>query len=378
MTTIYESEGTTNINTIFENGGQEYFKYELLTLQNGIYGHSDWIENYVEGGSINIDFDRNIISGAKFNIKHLEDINYLTDLIKPWYCFVTGGTIYQIPLGHYMLLSPSKDTDGKIVTRSIDGYDLLKALDQYCPITSQSFASGTNVVTAIEDLLDSVGTWVKYKIEPSTEVLPTDVSYVVGKSTLFIINSLLNMINYYPLWVNGNGIFKGIPWTSTPNIVHEFIDNESSLYEENVSLSVDYSDIYNRVIILNNQLEQSTEPLYKDWSMEDEGLSAHPFSYTNIGRYVTKIFQSEATTQSYVDSRARRELRKMLEIEESVNYKHAFVTNRLDDGIPWQGDAYRFKNTDLDVDYTYKILRQNYQLKTGVTVNSTIKRVKLT
>jgi len=366
------------MSTIFDNGGQEYFKYELLTLQNGVYEHSDWISNYVETGNINIDFTRNIISGSHFTIKHLEDINYLTDLIKPWYCFVTNGTTYEIPLGHYMLLSPDKFTNGNIVSRSIDGYDLLKALDQDKTTTSQSFASGSNVVDEIESLLDSVGSWVKYKIEPNTETLSTDVSYVVGKSKLFIINSLLHMINYYPLWINGNGIFKGIPWNPTPNIVHEFIDDETSLYEEDVSLNIDYSTIYNRVIIINNQLEENTTPLYKDWSMEDEGLQNHEFSYTNIGRYVTKIFQSEATTQSYVDLRARRELRKMLEIEEAINYKHAFVTSRLDDGIPWQGDAYRFKNTDLDIDYTYKIVRQNYNLTPGVTVNSNIKRVKLT
>lgn len=371
------------MSTIFDYGGQEYFKYELLTLSGGVYKHSQWISNYIENASIDIDFDRSIITGAKFDIKDLAnlsgitDINYLSDLIKPWYCFVVNGVTYEIPLGHYMLLSPTKKANGQLISRSIDGYDLLKALDQDKTIVSKSFTSGTNVVEAIEGLLDDIGTWVNYKIEPSNEELSEDVSYELGKSTLFIINSLLNMINYYPLWVNGNGVFKGVPWSETPNIAHEFIDNELSLYEEDVDVDVDYSELYNRVVIINNQLEEGTAPLYKVWTMEDEGLSSHPFSYTNIGRYVTKIFQSEATTQDYVDLRARRELRKMLEIEEAVSYKHAFVTSRLDDGIPYQGDAYKFKNTDLDIDYTYKIIKQSYNLQPGITVKSTIKRVKL-
>jgi hypothetical protein len=364
--------------SIFDYGGQEYFKYELLTLQSGIYKHSSWIENYIISCDIDIDFTRSIISGAKFNIKHLEDINYLSDLIKPWYCFVVNGATYEIPLGHYMLLSPVKTTDGNIVTRNIDSYDLLKALDQDKTIVSTTFSSGSNVVDTIETLLDSVGTWVNYSIEPSTETLSEDVSYELGKSKLFIINSLLNMINYYPLWVNGNGIYKGVPWSETPNITHEFIDNELSLYHEDVELDVDYSEIYNRVVIITNQLEQDIEPLYKVWTMEDENLTDHEFSYTNLGRYVTKIFQSEATSQSYIDLRARRELRNMLEIEEAVSYNHAFITSRLEDGIPWQGDAYRFKNTKLDIDYTYKIIKQSYSLNPGVTIKSNIKRVKLT
>jgi len=366
------------MSTIFDNGGQEYFKYELLTLQDGSYKHSKYISNYVTDASISIDFSRSIITGAKFSTKEIDDIDYLSDLIKPWYCFVVDGTTYEIPLGHYMLLSPNKSLDGNVITREIEGFDLLKALDQNKTIVSQTFASGTNVVTAIEGLLDGVGTWVKYQIESSTQVLSEDISYELGKSTLFIINSLLKMINYYPIWTTGNGIYKAIPWTSVPNIAHEFIDNSVSLYEENIELSINYAEIYNKVVIISNKLEEDATPLYKVWSMEDEGLSAHQFSYTSIGRYIIKIFDSEAVSQSDVDLQARQELRKMLEIEEAINYKHAFVTSRLNDGIPWQGDAYRFKNTELSIDKTYKIVSQDYNLQTGISVNTSIKGVVLT
>jgi len=365
------------MSTIFDNGGQETFKFELLTLENGIYKHSRFITNYVEVANIDINFEQSIVSGANFIIKHLSDINYLTDLIKPWYCLTVNGTTYEIPLGHYMLLSPSKNSSQGLVSRTIIGYDLLKALDQDKTLVSQSFVEGTNVIEAVEGLLDSVGTWVKYEIEPNDETLSEDVSYELGRSKLFIINSLLNMINYYPLWVNGNGIFKGIPWSPTPNIAHEFIDNSLSLYEDNVILNIDYSGGYNVVKVIVNQLKEDTEPLEATLTMEDEGLGNHPFSYTNIGRYVTQIFQSEATSQDYVDLRARRELRKMLELEEGVNFNHAFVTPRLDDGIPWQGDAYRFKNTNLNIDYVYKIIKQSYTLSTGLTIRSMIRRFKL-
>jgi hypothetical protein len=363
--------------TIFDNGGLETFKFELLTLQNDMYKHSQFITNYVENANIKMDFEQDIITGADFEIKHLSEINYLKDLIKPWYCLTVDGVTYEIPLGHYMLLSPTKNLNTGNVSRKISGYDLLKALDQDKTLVSQTFSEGTNVVSAIESLLDSVGTWVIYNIEPSDETLSEDISYELGRSKLFIINSLLNMINYYPLWVSGNGVYRGIPWSPTPNIAHIFEDNNRSLYEDNINLDVDYSDGYNIVKIIVNQLQQDTPPLEATLSMEDEGLAGHPFSYTSIGRYVTKIFQSEAVSQDYVDLRARRELRKMLELEEAISYKHAYITPRLTDGIPWQGDAYRFKNTDLGLDYIYKIVKQSYKLTPGVSVKSIIRRFKL-
>jgi hypothetical protein len=184
------------------------------------------------------------------------------------------------------------------------------------------------------------------------------------------------MINYYPLWCTGNGVYKSIPWIDTENITYTFQDNNQSLYEPQVNVDTDYTDLYNRVVIITNQLDADTAPLYKVWSMEDEGLSSHPFSYTSIGRYVTKKFDSESVSQSYVDLRARRELRKMLEIEEAVNYPHAYVSSRSDDGLPWFGDAFRFKNATLDIDSVYLIESHKIALNTGVSVDSVIRRVR--
>lgn len=365
------------MSTIFDNGGLQYFRYELLTLQNGTYKHSSWLDNYVDSGSININTTRDIIAGSSFTIRNYEDINFLKDLIKPWIYFQANGVTYEIPLGHYMLLSPDKNYSGNVTTRNIKGFDLLKALDQDKTVVSATFAEGSNVVETIETLLDGLGSWVVHQIEPNDAILPENISYQLGKSTLFIINSLLNMINYYPLFCTGNGIYKGIPWSATPNIIHTFENNELSLFEDDIDIDIDYSNIYNKVVVITNQLDADTAPFYSVLTMEDEGLGDHPFSYTNLGRYIPEIFNSEAVSQDYVDLRARRELRKMLEIEEALTYNHAFVS-KLNDGLPWQGDAFRFKHSDLNINEIYRIVSQDYSLKTGVNVKSTIRRVKYT
>jgi hypothetical protein len=357
----------------------ESFEFELLSLNNERYENAGWITDYVikKSSNISMDFTRDIIGTGSFNIRNNTNINYLSDLIRPWYIL---NNTYRLPLGTYMLSSPCKKSDGKMVSRQIQGYDLLLALEQDKMINSVTYTAGENVIDIIETLLYIVGVnlWVEADITPSDEVLAVDVSYEVGRSKLFIINSLLNMINYYPLWADGNGVFRSIPWVDGINKTYEFIDDDLSIYTSNIDLILDYTEMYNRVVIINNQLEQDVQPLYKIWTFEDEGLDNHPFSYSSLGRYVTKIFQSEAVSQDYVDLRARRELLKMLEIEESVNYNHAFISARENDGLPWQGDGFRFKNTKLDIDSIYKLEGFTYNLSPGSMVKTKIKRIRST
>jgi hypothetical protein len=376
---IYPANFIVSAGNYFTKNRYEKFEFELLSLNNERYENAGWVTDYVikDSASITMDFSRDVIGSVSFNIRNNTNINYLVDLIRPWY--VLNDT-YRFPLGTFMLSSPKKKSDAKLVTRPIQGYDLLLALEQDKMINSVTYEAGESVIDIIENtLLYSYETlWVNADIEPSDEVLATDVSYELGKSKLFIINSLLNMINYYPLWVDGNGVFRSIPWNKETNKCYEFIDDNLSIYAPGIELNLDYTNMYNRVVIINNQLAQDTEPLYKVWTFENEGLGSHPLSYSSLGRYITKIFQSDAVSQDYVDLRARRELLKMLEIEESVDYKHMFISARENDGLPWQGDSYRFKNTKLDVDSIYKLESMTYNLKTGGLVNSKIKRIRST
>lgn len=360
---------------IFQGNRYEYFTYELLMLYGGQYIHNGFKSEYVDKASINIDFTRDIIGSASFNINRYAWVNYYSDLFRPWYNMVIDGVTYSYPLGTYMLATPTEVSDGKVLTKNVQAYDLLLALEQDKVSSSYLISSGTNVITAIETLLDSVGTWVLYSLEPSTQVLANDVSYEIGKSKLFIINSLLNMINYYPLWCNGLGIYRAVPWSEYSNVTWEFEDNTNSLYKSGISVKFDYATVYNKVIIVANQLTADTAPLISTRTFEDEGMSGHPLSYTSLGRYITKRFESDAVSQTYVDLRARRELLKMVEVEESINYKHAFVTAKEDDGLPNQGDCYNFKNSLLDLNSTYKIVSQSWDLHVGSMVNSTIRRL---
>lgn len=353
----------------------EGFKYQLLELENDQYKLKEYCTNNVLNGSIDFNFTRDIINTCNLTIKDDSNINYLTDQIRIFYTINYDGTIYEFPLGTYMLLSPTKFSDGKLVNRSIFCYDRLYALSQDKITSSITYTEGTNVIDTITSLLDSIGSWVKYNIPSSTLTLNEDMTYEIGRSKLFIINSLLNTINYEKIFCDGNGTYNAIPWSSEQRIVYEFEDNEDSIYESNIYSVVNYANIYNSVVVVANQLEADSEPLVGTRTFEDEGLTNHPLSITSLGRTIVQTFNSEAISQTYVDLRARRELLKMLEIEESISYKHALVFSKWNNGIPNPSDCYKFKNTLLNANSIYKIESFTYNLKLGETVNSVIRRV---
>lgn len=361
--------------SIFIGNRQEYFKYELLSLSGGEYKHNSYITDSVESCNIKTDFTRDIITTASFTLKYNDNINYLSDLIKPWYCIVIDGTEYEFPLGAFMLTVPKADYNGNVIETKIDGNDLLLALDQDRLTYSYSVSAGTNVIDAVKTLLDGAGTWVNYNIEDNDETLLEDMSYELGRSRLFLINSLLNTINYYPLWANGNGVFKAAPWSEYKNTTWNFYDDSNSLYTSDLTYDLDFSEIYNRVVIVAKQTTADAEPLISILTFEDIDMDDYLLSYTSLGRYITKVFDSEAVSQSYVDLRARRELLKMTEFQESISYKHAFITSRENDGLPNQGDCFNFKNTSMDIDATYLIESQSYDLKVGGLVNTMIRRI---
>lgn len=348
----------------------ETFEYELLKLNDGIYktaGLLDLVKR--NSGVVTMDFTRDVVGELKVDLIDDSSIDYVSDLIRPW--FIVNGNRY--PMGTYFLNKPVDDVSDRVTSHSVTGTDILEALEQDKVDTSYVAYKGDNVIALVKALIASVGSWVKYEIQDNAATLSEDMSYEIGRSKLFIINGLLNTINYYPLWSNGYGVLKTIAWKEDPQITWTLRDDEYSLYKGDFKRTKNYIDIYNKVILVANQAEEDTEPLVSVLTMEDAGLSAHPLSYTNINRYIARKFDSEASTQDYLDLRAKRELYKMLEVQEDIEFTHAFVTRRAD-GLPNQGDAYAFYNkTNQGV---YLLKKQAFNLKPGGLVNATMQQIR--
>lgn len=348
----------------------EKFEYELLTFADNKYSTTDKLTT-VKNGSINIDFSRPVIGTANVTMQKNNNINFHTDLLRIYYYL---NNEYRYPVGTYFLTIPeNKNSKTSYIENSIDCFDILLALEQDKLDESYVAEAGENIIELVEELITRTATWIAYDLVSCDEEIAENLCYEIGKSKLDVINSLLAMIGYYPLFANGYGKLIAKPWTSSYNIAWEFLDDENGLYLPDFNHLQDFSSIYNKAVVVTNSTTEDTEPLISSKTLEDINLDL-PFSYSNINRYITRIFDSEAVSQTYVDLRAERELRKMAEVQETINYKHAFVSKR-DDGFIQPGDCYKFRNTQNNINATYRIDKMNWNLQAGSLINTMLRGV---
>lgn len=358
---------------MFYGNRVERYEFELLSKRAGGYESAGLLDN-ISSGRVTVDFTREIVCNATFHLDEMRGIDYLTDRIRPWYCL--GDKRW--PLGVYMLIEPGRIADGRTVRREVWAYDSLLALQDDLIDTSYVVDKGAHVVNTVRDLIDSVGDWLEHNIEDSDAVLRESLTWQIGTPKLEIVNRLLEAINYYPLWADGWGCFRGIPWRVEPLITWEFRDNKEGLYVPELRADIDYSEVYNKVIIVADQFNEEEPPLISVKTLEDIGLKSHPFSYSSRGRYVTLLLTSESVDQKFIDNRARKVLLEGLGVGETVSYTHAFISSRNEpdneDGLPWHGDSYLFKNELMGLEAIYNLEAMELNLKPGELVSATIRR----
>jgi hypothetical protein len=355
-------------NIHFYKDRKETFYYELLKYDEEIedYKVVDLLKN-VSYASINHDFDRNVIGQLDLQItsQDMIDFEYLKDMIRPW---IIINDEYYYCLGTYYLNSNNNSFGDGFINKNITCFDRLITLNDDKLEFSYVAEKDDNIIDLVKNLIETMGNGFNYNIPNSDANLTENLNYEIGRSKLFIINSLLNMANYKQLYCNAFGVFCSEEWNIDYNILFNFKNDFLGLYLPEFNYNINFSDIYNKVVININTALEGEENLISILTMEDLEMENHPFSYTNIGRYITKYIESEAVTQEYIDLRAKREMYKMLEIENSINFKHPFV------GLPIYGDGFIFENDKIEnIDNRCLINNFTYNLKAGSMYNTYMK-----
>lgn len=146
------------------------------------------------------------------------EADWLTDQIRPE--LIIDGVAH--PLGVYLPASVIGSEDESAKELRIEAYDRCWILRDHKTETLQSFAAGTNYLTAVEQLLTAAGFALVIATPTAATLTETREDWDLGTSYLSIINELLGEINYKPIWFDAQGYAVLEPWAepTAENLQH--------------------------------------------------------------------------------------------------------------------------------------------------------------
>lgn len=177
------------------------YRYELLDKNDRPIG------DVTATGNISFDSTAAIKRVANLNIKEENEVDYLSDRIKPYMRLKMGGAYLEFPLGVFLMSSPSRRADRVTTLKNVECYDKTQILSDDKFATRHLIHAGENYINAVATIIASAGI-KNYRLDACSLTLRTDIEFSVGTSKLSAINQLLTAINYNELFADSYGTIR--------------------------------------------------------------------------------------------------------------------------------------------------------------------------
>ncbi len=192
------------------------FRFELLTNANVSKGFLDCV---LEGGGVENNYLADIKRKCSFIVSEFGNfdlIDFINDRIKPYYEIYSPyrNAWLAFPLGVYMISSGTRNIDRKVVTRSVEGFDLTLLLKKKKHLSRYVVPVGSDPISIVRSLLNDVG--LEHDIvdnqDTINDITAVEMSFDPGGEYISTINELLGTVNYRSLWFDHNGIATSGPY----------------------------------------------------------------------------------------------------------------------------------------------------------------------
>lgn len=342
------------------------FRYELLDVDNTKLREL----NNVTSCSIDYNSLADIKRTAKFLIDDKEDIDFLSNRIKPYIRLKmppkTGveNEYVEWPQGVFLLSTPVRNTTATDnILRDVEAYDQLLVYKDDKVGVRYSVDEGELYTDAISTLLGSIDV----NLTPSTETLPTTLEWPPGSPKLKIINSLLTSINYNSLHFGPEGRAIIRPYRSPSNEPSEYTyaNDQHSVMLPEVMQERDLFSIANKWILVVSEADQT--PMVSTHTNDNPSSST---STTNRGRTIVDFREEEsASSQSTLDAKVLRLAFEASQIYEAIEFETGLM--------PFHGhsDIYTLAFSTLGLDAKFSEHTWSYELRAGAKMSHRARRV---
>lgn len=339
------------------------FRYELLDDTNTKLAD---LTN-VETGHVEQNWLADIKRTAKFHLKEVDWIDYLSDRIKPWarlHLPPYGPDDWvEWPQGVFVLSTPTRSIEPSgHVHRDVDGYDLLQVLADDKVADRYTVTAGSAYTTAVLALLPSTS-----NVEASPLTVPADLEWDPGTTKLAIVNDLLTAVNYESLSVDEDGVYEVRHYRSPADRAPEYTyaDDADSLMMPEVEQTLDLFSVPNKWVLVVSEPDQA--PIVGTYTNTDPGSLT---STVRRGRTIVDFrTQQDAADAATLTAKAQRLGFEASQVYEAIEFDTGIMP------VHSGNDVYRITFGPLSVDANYAEHTWSMDLSASATMSHRARRV---
>lgn len=234
------------------------------------------------------------------------------------------GTEAMVPLGVFGISAVAVDDGGGGVTIKIDGYDRARRVQRARFTVPYVIGKGTNVATAIRDLIDSRVPGLTYNLMPTSRTVGSQAVFDRGGDPWDAASDLARNIGA-ELFFDADGVLVLRPEPDPKNdpVVWEYVEGAGTTMLRAQRKATD-AGIYNHVVVSGEPTD--APPVFAE-AMDDDPSSPTYVSgeFGDVPYFITSTFiASQAQAQDAAAARLRRVLgsSEQMEVTALVNPAH--------------------------------------------------------
>ena len=315
--------------------------------------------DFVKSSSINRDSGTETLGSASIDIDNTLGECY----IRIYLVAIQNGVKEKIPLGIFLVQTPSSNFDGKVRTVSMDAYTPLLELKEKPTPLGYSLLKDENIMEQAYMIVRENCRAPVVKTE-SDRLLQSNFVANNGDTWLTFVRDLIAQAKF-ELQLDEEGKIMFAPKQTVDELqpVYTYNDDNSSILLPEVSLKHDIYGIPNVVEVV---CSTGTEVYYAKVKNED------PNSPTSIQARGREIIYRDTSpnlpgfpTKEQIDEYAENLLKTLNSVEYQISYSHGYCPVRV-------GDCVRLNYTKAGlIGIKAKVISQNIKCDSGCTVSET-------
>ena len=315
--------------------------------------------DFVKSSSINRDSGTETLGSASIDIDNTLGECY----IRIYLVAIQNGVKEKIPLGIFLVQTPSSNFDGKVRTVSMDAYTPLLELKEKPTPLGYALLKNENIMEQAYMIVRENCRAPVVKTE-SDKLLQSNFVANNGDTWLTFVRDLIAQAKF-ELQLDEEGKIMFAPKQTVNELqpVYTYNDNNSSILLPEVSLK---HDIYGIPNIVEVVCSTGTEVYYAKVKNED------PNSPTSIQARGREIIYRDASpnlpgfpTKEQIDEYAENLLKSLNSVEYQISYSHGYCPVRV-------GDCVRLNYAKAGlIGIKAKVISQNIKCDSGCTVSET-------